>query len=392
MAQLKKQRGYIQENTSMPSVSPAGFTGFELRNGFQPCDNLLHSNFPLDSTKKVDDGRNVFSPLFAFNQTSSKNYSPDSTEIDSQNFPDMLEDSEVKQKSEVSDQISKTHRKSFDRYSKKPLEKRQKVWPSENFDHSEENVRFNQRPKILKNSPSQAIEFKILSKLHSDFQDLDRKGDPYFYQPTRCLMAKGFDSHRCTIQEFYNLIRNYGNIDLLVVFPAAKKVFIKFQCFQGANQAMINCQKFNIRGRSIKLQYIYFAENHEAQLCRSVGITLARFPGLAAFISLPSPSCQRFKLGYPLQANPISRTLHVSVFFSVARRYIETAEIVAFLERQGTTAPKRLQRDLKKDNINMWFMEWQSSRESLEVIMKCHDLKFDNFSNLRVSFTRSSRD
>lgn len=259
--------------------------------------------------------------------------------------------------------------------------------------HFCENIRLNQE------DTKKSSTFYNSALLHSShLLSVTGKAWTIDSLPSKCIIAKGLDIHRVNIREFYNLMRNYGNVDFIFVHPEKRMAFLQYQFVEGAKQAMRFCSKFNARGKVIKLHYAMLQGLDTLLRGECKNPDLINLPKkffssnlLRSLTFNPSPDCQRFKFGFPAKANPLSRTLHVSIFFSSQRRFVETSELAALLTRLGLQLPVRMQRDQNKDNQNMWFLEWKDVIASLETLFRCHDMPFES-GNLRVSFTRSNRE
>lgn len=176
------------------------------------------------------------------------------------------------------------------------------------------------------------------------------------------------------LQELLRLLSCYGNIISGIVSEKGD-VLVLFSHQKGAKFAVKNVNKVTVRGIKIR------AKLASKQLVQG---TQGK-----KFIASEKEITKRYKKGYPNHANPISRTLHVCVFFNAFRRQVTDKEILEAISWVG--CPKRFARDSNdSNNMNMWFMEFGNVDTSLEILMKCHDQSFQQ-GKLRVSFTKTNK-
>lgn len=234
------------------------------------------------------------------------------------------------------------------------------------LNHNSENMRIN-RPGVT------VIEKKITPIPNTCLQL--KKAKEAAPSPTRMLYVKGTCSDKLTIQDLCNLFSNYGNIEMGSMDLSKQASKIIFSSIEGAVLAKRYLNKTMLAGKRISLSYSSEHIDIEA---------MAR----SEQIYIPNMSCRRFKNHIPAQANSVSRTLHLCIFFNHRRRVVKESEILSIITSLAT--PLRIQRDCNKVHLNMWFVEFGSTLEAINVLMKCHDLPFHD-GNLRISFTKTKR-
>lgn len=195
-------------------------------------------------------------------------------------------------------------------------------------------------------------------------------------QISQVLYIKGTDPAKVSIRDLCNLFSNYGNLEIGFLQTEKQFALIKYSSLAGSTLGMKHLNRLTLHGKKLSIFYSHFCDIEET-----------RYMNMKEFF-VPDSSCRRFRSGVPAQANPVSRTLHVCVFFTHKRRLVRDSEVLACIARAGS--PIRTQRDANKDNINMWFMEFADTQAALEVLMKCHDEHFED-GNLRISFTKTRK-
>lgn len=237
-----------------------------------------------------------------------------------------------------------------------------------NLDHSLSNVRINkQKTKTLvKESEVKPFPKKEYQKTVAS--------------STKCqssmLIIKGAGSANVTIQNLCNLCSNYGNVEAGLMNIEKKYSLIKFTSHEGALLAKKHLNKFSLGGTKLSV------------ILSSQELDLKGQNSPHCQIYVPNVSCRRFKHEIPAHANPISRTLHVCIFFNHKRRMVRDGEVLQLISEH--CSPIRIQRDSNKDNLNMWFVEFFGIAQATQVLMRCHDLAFED-GNLRISFTKTKR-
>ena len=195
-------------------------------------------------------------------------------------------------------------------------------------------------------------------------------------QISQVLYIKGTDPAKVSIRDLCNLFSNYGNLEIGFLQTDKQFALIKYSSLAGSALGMKHLNRLMLHGKKLSIFYSHFCDIEET-----------RYMNMKEFF-VPDSSCRRFRSGVPAQANPVSRTLHICVFFTHKRRLVRDAEVLECIAR--VAAPIRIQRDTNKDNINMWFMEFADTQSALEVLMKCHDEHFED-GNLRISFTKTRK-
>jgi RNA recognition motif. (a.k.a. RRM, RBD, or RNP domain) len=195
-------------------------------------------------------------------------------------------------------------------------------------------------------------------------------------QISQVLYIKGTDPAKVSIRDLCNLFSNYGNLEIGFLQTDKQFALIKYSSLAGSALGMKHLNRLMLHGKKLSIFYSHFGDIEET-----------RYMNMKEFF-VPDSSCRRFRSGVPAQANPVSRTLHICVFFTHKRRLVRDTEVLECIAR--VAAPIRIQRDSNKDNINMWFMEFADTQSAVEVLMKCHDEHFED-GNLRISFTKTRK-
>ena len=264
------------------------------------------------------------------------------------------------------------------------------------LNHSELNMRYNQTKfrkgkgqSAFSKKPSKNAEMNKRSKatisekeenpmpeheaLDDDlYQDLVKVENTV----SKVLYIKGADPEKVSIRELCNLFSNYGNLEIGFLQTGKQFALVKYSSLEGASLGMNYLNRIQLHEKKLSIFYSHFNDIEETKY-----INKKEF-------FVPEASCRRYKSGVPAQANPVSRTLHVCVFFNHKRRFVKDFEILDLIER--ISKPIRVQRDSNKDNVNMWFMEFSDIQSALDALMKCHDEQFED-GNLRISFTKTRR-
>jgi hypothetical protein len=262
------------------------------------------------------------------------------------------------------------------------------------LDHSSDNLRLN-LPGYKVGTPLRKQEktgAEARSKLGTDqkmiFETVNRQpasgpraekcSDPKeaSTQISQVLYIKGTDPAKVSIRDLCNLFSNYGNLEIGFLQTDKQFALIKYSSLEGSALGMKHLNKLMLHGKKLSIFYSHFCDIEET-----------RYMNMKEFF-VPDSSCRRFRSDVPAQANPVSRTLHVCVFFTHKRRLVRDVEILECIAR--VASPIRTQRDANKDNINMWFMEFADMQSAVEVLMKCHDEHFED-GNLRISFTKTRK-
>jgi hypothetical protein len=262
------------------------------------------------------------------------------------------------------------------------------------LDHSPDNLRLNlpgykvgaALPKQEKagNAARSQLQ-KEQTKTHeldyrhvSSGSRVEKRSDPNeaSNQISQVLYIKGTDPAKVSIRDLCNLFSNYGNLEIGFLQTDKQFTLIKYSSLAGSALGMKHLNRLMLHGKKLSIFYSHFGDIEET-----------RYMNMKEFF-VPDASCRRFRSGVPAQANPISRTLHVCVFFTHKRRLVRDAEVLECIAR--VSKPIRTQRDANKDNINMWFMEFADTHSAVEVLMKCHDEHFED-GNLRISFTKTRK-
>lgn len=242
------------------------------------------------------------------------------------------------------------------------------------LDHSLQNVRFN---RIRHSSRSQLTYDRTNHQtenhdaalgLHSSANSIRRT--------SRVLYVRGVSSDTVTIRELCSLFSNFGNIELGFMHFERQFALIKFTTVQGAELGLKYLRKLPFFDSKLNISFSHFNDLEEKW-----------FNNQKEYF-FPDANCRRFKKHVPTLPNAVSRTLHVCVFFWGRRRFVHESEMLQLVLPYAE--PFRVQRDENKDNQNMWFMEFSTMKEALLVLMKCHDLNFED-GNIRISFTKSRK-
>lgn len=270
---------------------------------------------------------------------------------------------------------------SSDYFVSKPVLSK-KDW-SRPLNHNSSNLRFSKVRKAsltksnLENtkcdqwtSPSATGTLKFQPAVRPDLEESIHQ------LPTRVLLVKTTGPAKVTIQNLCNLLSNYGNIEIGKKDLDSNHSLVRFTSVEGAALTIKHLNRFNLEGQRLVLSYSSLDIDHLAT------------SSTREQIYVPSTGCRRYRKDIPAQANTVSRTLHVCVFFHNRRRIVRDNEILNIIGIHALHL--RMHRDLKKDNLNMWFMEFASIVDATKVLMKCHDLPFDD-GNLRISYTKTKR-
>lgn len=252
--------------------------------------------------------------------------------------------------------------------------------------HTANNLRFNRRAHpVIKTSVAYAASSALPSMLTNpnhvkDFCQADKKAKGLLSSRqvnTSCRVLKVVNCSNVSIQELCNLFSNFGNVESGQLDIERKCAYIKYTSYEGAASGLKHLNKLSLNGEKLQVQYDDSEE----------GVASSNRKGVEVFII--RESCKRFKAEVPKHANPVSRTLHVCIFFNNKRRFVSDDEILSILSH-NSIIPIRLQRDWNKENVNMWFVEFSSIQESLKLIMKTHDYPLKD-GNVRISFTKTKR-
>lgn len=193
---------------------------------------------------------------------------------------------------------------------------------------------------------------------------------------TQVLYVKGIKPDLISINQLCNLFSNYGNIEIGVMHKVREFALIKYTTPEGAVLGQKYLHKQGFFGSLLNISFSHFTDLEEKWFSNQKNYYF------------PDKKCKRFRHDVPACCNSVSRTLHLSNFFNEKRRFVHENEILELIT--PIAQPVRVQRDSNKDHANMWFMEFRSKEDALLVLMKCHDLRFDD-GNIRISFTKTKR-
>ena len=251
------------------------------------------------------------------------------------------------------------------------------------LDHGSFNLRFNGIQRQVCNvypSHSSIKDKEVISKKRvSQVQSLlDKCGEDGLKSKllTRVLFVKGMNPANVSIQDLCNLFSNYGNVEKGIMHLDRKFALIQYSSNEGAISGLKHCNRLQVQGGKLSVFYSHLNQLQDE----------AQDGSLEQYSQ--DQSCKRFKNHVPKQANPVSRTLHVCIFFATKRRYVQDSELIDLLSSVAT--PVRIQRDTNTENLNMWFIEYPDQSTATEVLMKRHNLRFEE-ANLRISYTCTRR-
>lgn len=262
------------------------------------------------------------------------------------------------------------------------------------INHGSDNLRFNVATTHIRyNQESSQNSRKIRSPFSKDIVESSKTSDNGLWNElhgegsgeegnmtsktaSRVILVRGVDPRKITLRELCNLFSNYGNVEVGFMHMDKQFSLIEFCSKDAAILCMKHCNKISVQDCKLNLYYSRF--DNIDQIGNDKNMIYFK----------PDASCRRYKLGVPIQANPISRTLHVCIFYRNKRRYVQDSEVLPMLN--SIAQPTRVQRDVNKDNQNMWFMEFADTSAAIEVLMKVHDARYEE-ANLRISFTKTKR-
>lgn len=268
---------------------------------------------------------------------------------------------------------------------------------SKELNHTTNNIRFNCLRAIAnrnindrhsRNFPIVAMQvedrshasFSSLQLPVSDKLNISNIGgsaqhltNPKTHQSQNLHVSK-FDFREYNIVNLCNLFGNYGNIDAAWYNEDLGECLLMFSSAQGARYAKDNLDRVLIQGRNIKVNYS--ASSNEV-LAGTDRLPLKYTP-LKRFSTKGS--------GLPNQANPVSRTLHLTYTSESDTVLLDDSTLLVLLSQSGEVT--RLKRELFKKKKNMWFAEFKSETEAVRVLMREHGKLFHG-GVLRVSFTKT---
>lgn len=206
--------------------------------------------------------------------------------------------------------------------------------------------------------------------------------DAEFFHPSdlwgRAVCIKDIHDSAKNIKHICNLLSNYGNIRIGMYFSEANCAVIVYDCTQGARNGVSYLNGLQLLGSCFKVTPWSHFDGLDP-------CYLFTYPE----IYIPPVANRRFKKGVPKQANPVSATLHMCIFYPGRRRIVSTNDILQLLKDAGHP-PLEIRRDNNTDNYNMWFVDFKKLSDALLVLMSCHDSQFED-GNIRISFTKSKR-
>jgi len=195
---------------------------------------------------------------------------------------------------------------------------------------------------------------------------------------SQILVLGGLNWHNFTIKEISSLFSNYGNIHFGMSFKTSDVLLIMYTTSAGAQLGLQYLKSLNLRGKRANI------------------VLLSNFDGLdpchleaPPSIYVPPFANRRFKQEVPNQANAISSTLHVCVFYPGKRRVVTNSEMTDHFKSFGVI-PQQLRRDPNPDHSNMWFIDFKNNSEAVICLMRAHDSPFED-GNVRISFTKSKK-
>ena len=192
------------------------------------------------------------------------------------------------------------------------------------------------------------------------------------------LVVKGFDWETFKLKELTSLFSNYGNIHFGASFPMLGCASIMYTTKAGADLGLQHLKSLNVRGTRVKVERLQHFEGLDP--CYLVDRTE---------VYVPPAAHRRFKQEIPRQANGVSSTLHVCVFYPGKRRVVTNAEIAEHFKIYGVT-PQQMRRDPNPEHFNMWFADFKNLSEAIVCLMRTHDSPFEE-GNVRISFTKSKK-
>lgn len=192
------------------------------------------------------------------------------------------------------------------------------------------------------------------------------------------LFVTGFKEGNFSLKQICSLFSNYGNINFGVSFKSSDSAFIMYSTHLGAELGLQHLKTLTLRGRKVKIDKIQHFDGLDP--CQ-----LSEHPE----IYLPPQSNKRFKQEVPKQANAVSSTLHVCIFYGGKRRIVSNNELSEHFKAFGVS-PQQLRRDPNPEHFNMWFMDFKTNSEAIICLMKAHDSPFED-GNVRISFTKSKK-
>lgn len=192
------------------------------------------------------------------------------------------------------------------------------------------------------------------------------------------LIIKGFDWETFKLKDITSLFSNYGNIHFGATFPLLGCACIMYSTKTGADLGLHHLKSLNVRGTRIKVERLQHFEGLDP--CYLVDRTE---------VYVPPAAHRRFKQDIPRQANGVSSTLHVCVFYPGKRRVVTNAEIAEHFKIFGVT-PQQMRRDPNPEHFNMWFADFKNLSEAVVCLMSAHDSPFEE-GNVRISFTKSKK-
>lgn len=194
----------------------------------------------------------------------------------------------------------------------------------------------------------------------------------------RAVVVQNIHENALQVKSVCNLLSNYGNICFGLLFRECKTAVVLYECQQGAINGIHYLNGLYFCGEQLRISGWTHFEGLDP--CYLFAYPDAYVP----------PSCnRRFKKGIPAKTNKVSPTLHICIFYPSRRRVVSTNDMLKKLKSIGFP-PLEIRRDTNPENQNMWFVDFKKLSDALQVLMLCHDSRFED-GNIRISFTKSKR-
>ncbi len=268
---------------------------------------------------------------------------------------------------------------------------------SKNLDHTTNNIRFNCLRASLNHdrgyprygssnnfeagtegqsiSSLSSLQLLATSRLKpSNLEGVTTYNSNTKSQYSQYLYISGFDLREYNIVNLCNLFGNYGNIEVAYYNENLGECMLMFTNVQGARYAKDNLDRISVQGNIIKVNY---SAGRIDDLSLSDRLPI-KFAPLKRFSTKGS--------GLPNQANPVSKTLHLTYSCDSDTVLLDDSTLLFWLSNSGEVV--RLKRELFKKKKNMWFAEFRSETEAVRVLMREHGKMFQG-GVLRVSFTKT---
>lgn len=205
---------------------------------------------------------------------------------------------------------------------------------------------------------------------------------PGGYRKDCCLLQFRADKQIGTVQELANLFSNYGDIEKVVYNQYLGAYLYCYLHPSGVELSEKYLRPLNLIGMNFGLLPSP-AEEQIASVFFPPKIS-ARFTKFASF----TPK-KRFSVrseGIPVKPNRIGKCLHIT--YSGSDKSKADLSTIVFGALSEVHPIKKTKVDAGVGKKNMWFAEFETIQDAIQVLMKCHNMKV-SVGQLRLSFTKN---